>query len=164
MMTKSRISSAATRPSQGHPRRSRDRRGALRTGALLGQTTGQDWFSRLPGLAPRRRNHLPVGRRSRRAGRLLRFLPRRHGGYLMWRSKNLLDIASEGAPCYTSLLPRCGFAFELGVDCGVGADFVVPALGPELDGEIVGIDLGHAASAHHNLAKDIIADRDQAAP
>jgi hypothetical protein len=141
--------------------KSRDRRGALHAGALLGQTTGQDCVSRLPGLAPRRRNHLPVGRRSRRTGRLLRFLPRRHGGYLMWRSRNLLDIASEGS---ANLLPRCGFAFELGVDCGVGADFVVPAPGPELDGEIVGIDLGHAASAHHNLAKDIVADRDQAAP
>ena len=39
----------------------------------------------------------------------------------------------EGAPAPRCLLRGGGFAFQFGVDGGVGADFVVPALSPELN-------------------------------
>ncbi len=70
----------------------------------------------------------------------------------------------EGAPAPHCLLRGGGFSFQFGVDGGVGANFVVPAFRPELDREIMRIDLRHTAAAHHDLAEDIVADRDKPAP
>jgi len=71
------ISSAVISPGQRHPGRSCDRGRALHADALLGPATRQDYVSCLSGLTTRRRDHLPDGRRTRRAGRHLCVLPGR---------------------------------------------------------------------------------------
>ena len=58
---------------------------------------------------------------------------------------------------------RAFFLFQRGVDCGVGADFVIVAVGPALDREILNIDSWHPTRAHHNLAKDVAVDGDSGA-
>jgi len=58
-----------------------------------------------------------------------------------------------------SLCLRALFLFQRGVDCGVGADFVVGAVSPALHREIFGIDLRHAALSHHDFAKDVAVHR-----
>ena len=55
------------------------------------------------------------------------------------------------------------FLFQGGVDGGVGADFVIVAVGPAEDGEIFEIDARHAALAYHDFAEDIAIDWDCAA-
>src|ERR1700693_2052896 len=60
---------------------------------------------------------------------------------------------------YSGLSASALFLLQRGVDCGVGADFVVGAVGPALDGEILDIDSRHAALAHHDFAEDVAVDR-----
>src|SRR5467141_3698500 len=44
---------------------------------------------------------------------------------------------------------------ESGIDGGIGADFIIGALGPPLHREILRIDTRHAAFADHNSAEDV---------
>jgi len=74
------------------------------------------------------------------------------------------DYAQRKSRASLGLLRGCGLPFQLGVDGRIRADFVVPALGPMLDREIVGIDLRHAGAADYDLAEDIVADGHQPAP
>src|SRR4029077_16328918 len=48
--------------------------------------------------------------------------------------------------------------FQRRVDHGIGADFVILALGPALDRKVSGIDARDAAFTHDNLAEDITVD------
>src|ERR1700691_4856562 len=76
-------------------------------------------------------------------------------GSQMWRC--LVFFAGVS---YGRALSRSGFLlFQRSIDCWVGADFVVAAVGPAPDREILDIDSRHAALAHYDFAKDVTIDR-----
>jgi len=67
-----------------------------------------------------------------------------------------------GAGCFSGVGLRFGgfLFFQGGVDGGVGADFVVGAVGPGLDGEIFEVDARNAAFADDDFAEDVAVDGD----
>ena len=49
-------------------------------------------------------------------------------------------------------------AFQLGIDRWMGADLVVPFVGPLQNRKVMRIDLRHAAAANRDFTEDIVAD------